>query len=120
MDNEQLPDNVVPLRPRENPDCELIKVSLEDVYDDFLTEMKASIHDQVMSLWKRNLVDRTDLDEDIFIAEEVARVVIYQGMISLAANYASALDQEYDSVFIGVGTAKNLFLKFYNEDMEGE
>ena len=121
LETEQLPDNVIPLRPRQDPDCELVKVSIDDVYDDFLKEMKASIHDQVMSMWRRNLVDRTELDdEDIFIAEEVARVVIYQGMLSLAANYACELDQKYNSVFLGVGSAKDLFLKFYNEDMEGK
>lgn len=116
---DALPDNVIPLRPRQEPDCELVKVSLDDVYDDFLNEMKASIHDQVMSMWRRNLVDRMDLDEEIFIAEEIAKVVIYQGVLSLAANYASELDQEYDSVFLGVGSAKDLFLSFYEQDMEG-
>jgi len=53
-------------------------------------------------------------------ADWFAKVVIYQGMLSLAANYASELDQEYDSVFVGVGSAKDLFLSFYEQDMEGE
>ena len=120
LEMRPLPDNVIPLRPRRDPFFELVDVSLEETYDDFLHEMKASIHDQLMSMWRRNLLDRTELDEDIFIAEEVARVVIYQGVLSLAANYASELDQEYDSVFLGVGSAKDLFLSFYQQDMEGK
>ncbi len=35
LETEQLPDNVIPLRPRQDPDCELVKVSIDDVYDDF-------------------------------------------------------------------------------------
>jgi len=120
LEMELLPDNVIPLRPRHDPFNEVVNVSLEETYNDFLHEMKASIHDQLMSMWRRNLLERTELDEDIFIAEEVAKVVIYQGMLSLAANYASELDEEYDSVFLGVGSAKDLFLSFYEQDMEGE
>ena len=120
LEMRPLPDNVIPLRPRQDPFFEVVNVSLEETYDDFLREMKASIHDQLMSMWRRNLLERTELDEDMLVAEEVARVVIYQGMLSLAANYASELDQEYDSVFLSVGSAKDLFLNFYQQDMEGE
>lgn len=120
LEMKQLPDNVIPLRPRQDSFFEVVNVSLEETYNDFLHEMKASIHDQLMSMWRRNLLERTELDEDMLVAEEVAKVVIYQGMLSLAANYASELDQEYDSVFLSVGSAKDLFLNFYEQDMEGE
>lgn len=120
LEMEPLPDNVIPLRPRHGPFNEVVNVSLEETYNDFLYEMKASVHDQLMAMWRRNLLERTELDEDMLVAEEVAKVVIYQGMLSLAANYASELDQEYDAVFLGVGSAKDLFLNYYEQDMEGE
>jgi len=61
-----------------------------------------------------------DFPEDPEEAEELARVLTTQALLSLASNYASGLDREYESIFLGVGTAKDLFLSFYEQDMEDQ
>lgn len=127
-DTEKPTDNVVHLRDfrdKEKTDDEFREAP---IFQCFIDEMKLSLHEQMdthCQNWKirvEKLPKSLDpnFPEDPDEAEELARVLATQALLSLAANYASGLDQEYESIFSGVGTAKNLFLNFYEQDMEDQ
>ena len=120
-ETEKPPNNVIPFKPKKKPEENLPEgITPEDVYQDMADEMKFAIHDEICGIWERRLVDRISMDEDVHLAEPLAKFLSYQAIISLAANYASRIDKKPELYFLGVGTAKDLFLAFYNEDMESE
>lgn len=122
VENTEKPtDNVVHLRDfrdKEKTDDEFREAL---IFQCFIDEMKLSLHEQ-MNTHCQKLPKSLDSNfpEDPDEAEELARVLAAQALLSLAANYASGIDQEYESIFSGVGTAKDLFLNFYEQDMEDQ
>ena len=121
LEMEQLPDNVIPFEPKGKPQEPFPQgTTPEDVYEDMAAEMKFTIHDEVRSMWERRMVDRISIDEDVHVAEALARFLCYQAIISLAADYALMIDKKPELYFLPVGSAKDLFLEFYSEEMEEE
>ncbi len=130
-DTEKPTDNVVHLRDfrdKEKTDDEFQEAT---IFQCFIDEMKLSLHEQMdthCQNWKirveklpKSLDPNFPEDpEEAEEAEELARVLATQALLSLASNYASGLDREYESIFLGVGTAKDLFLSFYEQDMEDQ
>ncbi len=147
---EKPTDNVVHLRDfrdKEKTDDEFREAL---IFQCFIDEMKLSLHEQMNTHCQKlpKSLD-SNFPEDPDEAEELARVLAAQArlslapppppppappreaeglagvlaahaLVSLAANYASWIDQEYESIFSGVGTAKDLFLNFYEQDMEDQ
>ena len=121
LEMKQLPDNVIPFEPREKPQEPFPQgTTPEDVYEDMAAEMKFTIHDEVRSMWERSMADRISIDEDVHVAEALARFLCYQAIISLAADYALMIDKKPELYFLPVGSAKDLFLEFYSEETEEE
>jgi hypothetical protein len=115
-------DNVIRLRDFQDE----VKVEPHDHLDlsgpffqCFMDDVKTSLHQSVQARWARKLVEALTLDfkEDPDTAEEIARVMTAQAVLSLASNYAADLDRDFETVFAGAGTAKNLFLECYEKDM---
>ena len=129
VENTEKPaNNVVHLRDfrdQEKTDDEFREAP---IFQCFVDEMKLSLHEQMDTHWQnwkirveklpKNL--DPDFPEDPEEAEELARVLTTQALLSLASNYATELDREYESIFSGVGTAKDLFLSFYEQDMRDQ
>jgi len=122
-DNDAVPlDNVIRLRDFRDE----VKVEPHDPLDlsgpyfqNFIDDVKLSLHESVQAYWARRLIEALTLDfpEEPDTAEEIAKVVTTQAVLSLASNYAADLDREFETVFAGAGTAKNLFLECYEKDM---
>lgn len=126
MENTEKPaNNVVHLRDFRDQEKTDDEFQEAPIFQCFVDEMKLSLHEQMDTHWQNWKIRAAklpknfdpDFPEDPEEAEELARVLTTQALLSLASNYASGLDREYESIFLGVGTAKDLFLSFYEQDM---
>lgn len=126
MENTEKPaNNVVHLRDFRDQEKTDDEFQEAPIFQCFVDEMKLSLHEQMDTYWQNWKIRAAklpknfdpDFPEDPEEAEELARVLTTQALLSLASNYASGLDREYESIFLGVGTAKDLFLSFYEQDM---
>lgn len=126
MENTEKPaNNVVHLRDFRDQEKTDDEFQEAPIFQCFVDEMKLSLHEQMDTHWQNWKIRAAklpknfdpDFPEDPEEAEELARVLTTQALLSLASNYASGLDREYESIFSGVGTAKDLFLSFYEQDM---
>jgi hypothetical protein len=129
MENTEKPaNNVVHLRDFRDQEKTDDEFQEAPIFQCFVDEMKLSLHEQMDTHWQNWKIRAAklpknfdpDFPEDPEEAEELARVLTTQALLSLASNYASGLDREYESIFSGVGTAKDLFLSFYEQDMEDQ
>jgi hypothetical protein len=129
MENTEKPaNNVVHLRDFRDQEKTDDEFQEAPIFQCFVDEMKLSLHEQMDTHWQNWKIRAAklpknfdpDFPEDPEEAEELARVLTTQALLSLASNYASGLDREYESIFLGVGTAKDLFLSFYEQDMEDQ
>lgn len=128
-DTEKPVNNVVHLRDfrdKEKTDDGFRETSA--IFQCFVDEIKLSLHEQIDTHWQNWKIRAAKLPknldpnfpEDPDEAEELAGVLATQALLSLASNYASGLDREYESVFSDAGTAKDLFLSFYEQDMKDQ
>ena len=120
-------DNVIRLRDFQD-EVHRLRINHENLdisepfFQNFIDDVKMSLHESVRAYWARKLVEALTLDfkEDPDTAEEITRVVMAAALLSLASNYAADLDRDFEKVFNGACTAKNLFLEHYKRDMGEE